>query len=67
MCVFSLCFLAEICTDRGQFPSADLSGSTAVFTAGESGPREMLTERKTVNVHGAIDKYSCYVSEKAQP
>lgn len=60
-------FLAEIRTDRGQFPPADLRGSTAVFTPGESGPVEMLTERKTVNMHEVLDKYSCYGREKTQP
>lgn len=65
--VFSPCFLAEICTDTGQFPSGDISGFMAVFTSREYGPVEMLTEGKTVNMHEVLDKCSRYGSEKTQP
>lgn len=51
----------------GEFPSADLSGSMAVFTPREYGPVEMLSERKAVNMHEGLDKLSCYGSEKSQP
>lgn len=66
---FFLCFLAQICTDMSQFPSgwvhsADLSGTIAVFTPDESGSMEMLTQRKIINMHQVLDKYSCYSNEK---
>lgn len=52
-------FLAEM----GQFPSADLTGSMAVFTPGGSGTVEMLT----VNVHEMFGNCSCHGSGKTQP
>lgn len=66
---FFLCFLAQICTDRSQFPSGwvhstELSGTIAVFTPDESGPMEMFTQRKITNAHQVFDKYSCYSNEK---
>lgn len=65
---FFPCFLAQICTDMSQFPSgwvqyADLSGALVVFTPDESGPMETLTQRKIINVHEVLDKYSCYGNE----
>ena len=55
-----------------QFPSGwvrftDLSGAMAVFAPDESGPMEMLSQRKIINVHELLDKYSCYGIEKNQP
>lgn len=51
-----------------QFPSgwvqyADLSGALVVFTPDESGLMETLTQRKIINVHEVLDKYSCYGNE----